>query len=72
MHLCLPEDLDQFYPPTKRDEKKFNSLQLENKGLFCLDELDLVGKPYDLNIFSPNDTDLHRRLDLTFLPCIPI
>jgi hypothetical protein len=38
----------------------------------CLNDLDNEGKPYKLSIYGEDDSELHRRIDLNYFPCVPI
>ena len=68
-HVCTEEDFGLFYPPAQSSRIRIE--KLKNEGIMmCLDWKDLDGKPIEL--YGSDDVNIHRRIDLNFLPCEPV
>jgi hypothetical protein len=68
---CTPLDFEQFYEPTRSASNKFESMRTNNQT-WCFDTIDSQGNDIDLRIYGSGETEPHRRLDLSFMPCEPV
>lgn len=37
----------------------------------CLDDLDVDGKPFDLNLYGYNENKERKELEIFYMPCTP-
>jgi len=39
--------------------------------MFCMNNLDINGKPLDKHLYGPDDAFDHRHIEIMFKPCVP-
>jgi hypothetical protein len=69
-HQCTEQDFDKFYDVTPSSAPKFEKLKSQN-ALFCLDEYDSEGNFIEIELFGPDESAIHRRIDVEYRPCKP-
>jgi hypothetical protein len=71
VHRCNEIDFELFYPPTRSAKNKYESMR-DNGSSWCFDTKDADGNDIDLTVYGSGETEPHRRLDLSFMPCVPV
>ena len=67
---CTESDWDKFYLPSKKNEERVQDMK-EKGYMHCLTGKTLAGVDADLNIYGPDETTPHKRLEFLYRPCIP-
>ena len=70
IHKCTDHDKAQFYPAAKNAAKTVKNY-FDSNSLYCFDDLDLEGDPWNKNLFGPNDDTAYRMINVLYQPCIP-
>ena len=70
VHKCTTQDWDKFYDPTFKS-KNLKEKMKTNNSAWCFNTKNENDESIDLSVYGAGETEPHRRLDLSFIPCKP-
>ena len=68
-HRCSEKDFEKMNNASRASEHSINVMKEKNQ-LFCLNETDVNGFPYNLTFYGVDDFTPHRRIEWKFMPCL--